>query len=178
MGNIEHVGIVKHMGLDELETMIRETESRTDLTDAKRKHVEQRLRFVRLRYKGYSVAEATDILGVNRQSGYNWQSAWNSGGPEALVPSFDGGAPSKLTDEQKTDLASYVAGRQMCTGEVRDYVMRAYGVEYTEEHISRILKSRGLVYRRGYPIDHRRKGDCDQVLKKTSDWHWMALETT
>lgn len=178
MGNTEHVKIVQHISLDELESMIKGMEDRKDLTDAQRKHMEQRLKFIRLRYKEYSVAEAADILGVNRQSGYNWQSAWNSDGPEALVPSFDGGAPSKMTREQKADIASYVAGRQMCTEEVRDYVMTAYGVDYSEMQISRILRAEGLVYRRGYKVDHRRRGDCDQVLKKTSDWCWMASGTT
>lgn len=166
MTNIEHVEIVKHVPLDELEALIDSIESRNDLTPVEKRRMVQRLSFIRLRYKGYSVAESADILDINRQSGYNWQSAWNNGGSEALKPGFDGGAPSKLTPEQKKDLASYVDGRELCTESVVEHVERSYGVRYSGMQISRILRKEGLVYRRGYKVDPRKPADAEGVLKK------------
>lgn len=178
MSNIEHVEIVKHIPFDELESLWDSVESMDGLTSVEKRRMAERLSFVRLRYKGYSVAEAADILGVNRQSGYNWQKSWNEKGFEGLKPDFDGGAPSKLTDVQKKDLVSYVSSREMCTDSVVDYVKMAYSIEYSETQISRILKKGGLVYRRGYKVDYRRPSDPEEILKKTSDWCWMRPEQT
>lgn len=190
MANTEHVKIDKSVSLETIEGWIENPAkipslNRTDEdgntvtiypTSVESKRIVERLKFVRLRYKGYSVAEATDILGVNRQSGYNWQSKWNDSGIAGLYPGFDGGAPSKLTPKQKDDLVAYVEAREMCTEEIVDYVRTAYSVEYTGVHISRILKSKGLVYRRGYKIDYRRPANPEADLKKTSDWCWMRQE--
>ena len=168
MANTEHVEIVKHITLKELESKI---EGGIDndfpkMTSVERQRVITRLQMVRLRYKGHSIAEVADILGVNRQSCYNWQDAWNKEGILGLRPRFDGGAPSKLSPEQKADVAEYVKGREMCTDAVVDYVERAYSIRYTSMQISRILKNQGLVYRRGYKIDYRRLADPAGVLKK------------
>ncbi len=171
MTNVEHMEIVRHVELAELERMIESLES-SDMTRAEKDRMKERLSFVRLRYKGYSVAKATDALMVNRQSGYNWQAAWNEHGFEGLIPGFDGGAPSKLSKDQKHDLAQYVLGRELCTDSVCDYVKSAYGVEYSGMQIGRILRSEGLVYRRGYKIDYRRPKDPEGILKKTSEWYW------
>lgn len=110
MANTERIGVVRHIPLDGLDELIDSIGLQDDLIPAEKKRMVQRLSFIRLRYKGYSVAESADILKINRQSGYNWQSAWNSGGPDALKPGFGGGAPSRLTSEQRGELATYVGG--------------------------------------------------------------------
>lgn len=178
MANTEHVEIVKHVSLEALESLIDGgfEEIFPNLTLTEKERILTRLRMIRLRYTGYSIAESASILGVNRQSCYNWQDSWNSNGVQGLRPCFDGGAPSKLNKQQKDDLASYVSGREMCTDAVVDYVKTAYGVDYTPMQISRILKAHGLVYRRGYKIDHRRPQNPVADLKKTSNWHWTMLE--
>lgn len=180
MANTEYVEIVKHLTLEELESKIKGgiDDDFPDMTPVERQRVITRLQMVRLRYKGRSVAEVADILGVNRQSCYNWQDAWNSNGVKGLIPRFDGGAPSKLSREQKADVAEYVNGRELCTDAVVDYVENAYSIRYTPMQMSRILKEQGLVYRRGYKIDRRRPDDPVGDLKKTSDWHWVMPETT
>lgn len=180
MANTEHVAIIQHIPIEELESKIKGgiEEDFPNITPAEKKHVITRLQMVRLRYKGYSIAVAADILGTNRQSCYNWQDAWNKDGLQGLIPRFDGGAPSKLTSEQKADVAEYVKGRQMCTDAVAEYVKDSYGITYSNVQISRILKAEGLVYRRGYKVDHRRPDDPEGVLKKTSFWLWEMPETT
>lgn len=179
MANTEHVEIVKHITLEELESKIKGgiDDDFPEMTLVERQRVITRLQMVRLRYKGRSIAEAADILGVNRQSCYNWQDAWNKDGIPGLRPRFDGGAPSKLSREQKADVAAYVKGRELCTDAVVDYVENAYSIRYTHMQMSRILRAQGLVYRRGFKIDRRRPEDPAGVLKKTSDWHWVMPET-
>lgn len=180
MANTEHVEIVKHIPLDELEAKIKGGIDKDfpGMTPIERDRVITRLRMVRLRYMGRSIAEVAVIMGVNRQSCYNWQDAWNSYGIQGLRPRFDGGAPSKLSKEQKSDVAEYVKGRELCTEAVVDYVESAYSIRYSPMQMSRILRAQGLVYQRGYKIDHRRGRNSVEDLKKTSDWHWMTPETT
>ncbi|MDR9816980.1 MAG: helix-turn-helix domain-containing protein [Candidatus Methanoculleus thermohydrogenotrophicum] len=46
-----------------------------------------RLVFIRLRYKGMSVVDAAEAVGVSHQTGYNWQKRWNEEGRVGeLVP--------------------------------------------------------------------------------------------
>lgn len=196
MANKEHVNIVKHIPLDDLENYIENPRKSLApileealghqnadaigrrITDVELERIVERLKAIRLRYLGYSVAETGTILDVNRQSIYNWQDSWNNGGLLALMPGFDGGAPSKLDKEKKQDLIAYVDGREMSTDAVMDYIHDAYGVDYSKMQVSRILRAGGLRYCRGYKVDHRHKDGSIDDLKKTSDWYWTSSETT
>ncbi|MCL4480368.1 MAG: helix-turn-helix domain-containing protein [Candidatus Thermoplasmatota archaeon] len=44
------------------------------------KRLLKRLRFISLLYRGYSVGNASRILGVTPPCGYRWLKRWNSGG--------------------------------------------------------------------------------------------------
>ena len=89
--------IVKHVPQDVLESVF--LDAHHPETNAETK-VYQRLRFILLRYEGYSVPEAAKVVGINNQTGYNWQELWNSGGLDAMVPGKSSGRPPSLTDAQ------------------------------------------------------------------------------
>lgn len=178
MANAEHVSIVRHIPLDELESKIRGGIDKDfpDMTSVERERIITRLKMIRLRYKGYSIADTADILGVNRQSCYNWQDAWNKDGINGLMPRFDGGAPSKLSKEQKADVAEHVFGREMCTDAVVDYVSVSYGVTYTNMQMGRILRAQGLVYHRRHRIGHTAEGFAGDS-EGAPGWYWGLPET-
>src|SRR5574344_49491 len=62
--------------------------------------VQQKLYFIRFRYLGDSIEEATLRLGVTKRIGYYWQSRWNQEGYEGLLHKSGAGRPSKLSDEE------------------------------------------------------------------------------
>lgn len=160
MVKTEMYPIVRLVPLEDLNKRIRSLE--------KDVRVLKRLYFVRYRYEGDSVEEASEKVGVTKMMGYEWQERWNRDGVEGLIPRFAGGRPSKLTDEQKKILRSYLDERDdWTTGEVRELIREEFGVEYTLKQVRVILKGFRMKHGKPYPQDYRRPEDAEEQLKKT-----------
>lgn len=170
MGDVETIPIARTVPLETIETEIDRLDSVAGKTLSKTR---RRLELVRLRYKGYSMAEATTILGVNLQTGYNWQAIWNEKGMDGLAPRVSTGRPGKLTKEQKEVFVKAVVSEMMTTNEARAFVKERFGVEYTYKQVDLILKKAGLRHAKPYDIDFRRPEDAEAVLKKTSEMCWI-----
>lgn len=170
MGDVETIPIQRKVPLEDIEEEIDRLDSMAGKTVS---NTRRRLEFVRLRYKGRSVAEATDIMGINLQTGYNWQASWNESGMDGIVPGVSTGRPARLTDDQKTRLADTVDRELMTTNEARRYVKDEFGVEYSYKQVSVILRKLGLRHAKPYDIDFRRPDDAEELLKKTSEKRWI-----
>ena len=127
----------------------------------------ERLCFIRMRYKGYTVEEAASSNGMTTKTGYNIQERWNEGGMAALVPNFGGGRRSKLTKEQREELEGVLSIAPMSTKGVREYIAEEFGIEYSNKQIYVILGKMGMNHAKPYPRDHRRPDDAEDILKKT-----------
>lgn len=108
-----------------------------------------KLRFIHLRYRGLSVQQASEMMGISHQTGYNWQRQWNDGCYMLIVPGKSSGRPSRLTDDQMAEFADIVEKEGMTTSEARDALARMYGVEFSVKHMRAILLARGLMYSKG-----------------------------
>ena len=133
--------IVKHVPQDVLESVF--LDAHHPETNAETK-VYQRLRFILLRYEGYSVPEAARVVGINNQTGYNWQELWNSGGLDAMVPGKSSGRPPSLTDAQLAEFADAVAGESATTSRAVIMMEEMFGIQYSSKHIIEILRDQGL----------------------------------
>lgn len=81
----------------------------------------RRLYFIKFRYEGDSIQEASEKIGITKRSGYIWQDRWNKEGYQGLIPQYAGGRPSKLTDQQKAQLEQMLRQKDSWTSrEVRD----------------------------------------------------------
>ena len=128
-----------------------------------------RLLFIRLRYKGMSVVNAADAVGVSHQTGYNWQERWNTDGFAGLVPRYAGGHPSRMTDAQKAELLEKLREKEhWTTSEVQHLIQSHFGITYSQDQVRRILKSFGMRFGKPYPRDYRRPADAKAILKKNS----------
>jgi putative transposase len=92
----EQIAIQKHMTKDDLLRRIKTLETDTKIL--------QRLYFIKQRYDGLSVEEASRFVGVAKPVGYIWQKRWNESGYDGLIPRYAGGRPSKLSSQQKEKL--------------------------------------------------------------------------
>lgn len=138
----------------------------------KEKNVEarmlQRLLFIKYLYEGDSVPQAVDRVEVTLPVGYEWRNRWNMQGYEGLVPRFDGGPKSFLSEDQREELKDTLRERDdWTTKEVRQLIIDRFGVAYTERHVSRLLKSFGMNHGKPFQQDYRRPKDADKQLKKT-----------
>lgn len=168
MAGVEQIEIQRHVDLKTIESRIQEL----DADSKKLKKTLERLRFIRLRYLGYSVPEASSISGVSVQTGYNWQDAWNERGMESLAPNYGGGRPAAMSPEQKERFKAAVARDMMTTAEAGAYLKNEMGFEFTPKHIRSMLRSMGFRHAKPYEIDYRRPADAEAVLKKDSENRW------
>jgi transposase len=153
--------VVKHLSEEDIESLIK---------NEKRKRTLERLIFIRDLYSETDVETAAKKLGRSRATGYNWLSEWNRNGPEGIEPRFRGGRPSKLSEAQLTDLKRRLQDRSSWT--MRDamkLIRDVYGVEYSDDSVSRILRRFGMRFGKPYPRDYRRPGNAEARLRHTLD---------
>lgn len=133
MSKPEQIPITRHLSYDKLVQMIKAE---------KKCRVVQRLIFIKARYEGKSVKEASNIVGISRSNGNLWQQRWNSQGYEGLIPQFRGGSPSKLSDFQKTQLKEMLKDRDnWLAREVQDLILQEFSVEYSLKQVWVILQN-------------------------------------
>ena len=118
----------------------------------------KKLGFIHLRYKDFTVKEASSIIGVTVQTGYRWQREWNRSHMDSIVPGFRGGRKSSLTDEQKASLLEILSGSPLTTKEAQAAIEGAFGIPYSEKQVHVILSSMGMKHVSMPPADGSEDG--------------------
>lgn len=143
--------------MDELKKLIRKERG---------KYLFERLLFIRQLYLNDSVAQACERLCIAEQTGYNWLKQWNEHGYEGLAPDFGGGRPPKLSDGEKDEVKGKLKEKDNWqTSEVKALIRKDFRVEYSDRHLSRMLRGFGMHYAKPYPQDYRRPENAEQLLK-------------
>jgi len=152
MPSWEPIAIKQHVPLPVLEQWIKHHDGSAEVL--------RRLLFIRLRYKGASVASAAESMSVTTQTGYNWQERWNAEGRAGLNPKYAGGHPSKLSSGQKEELRECLHEQDHWTiSEAQQLVQSRFGVSYSRDQIRRILKSFGMHPAEPHVGEHRQPPD-------------------
>jgi transposase len=107
---------------------------------------------------GRPIAAVADLLGVTRQSVYNWVAAYGrSPGPQALADRYGVGRPSRWTEQLQALLQAAVRLPPGDLGYVamnwtvpllRDYLGRVGGQQLSDDTIRRQLDRLGYVWKR------------------------------
>ena len=174
MARPEKYQIVKHIPPESLNEEADLFVAGEELTIAKARTFERNLMFVRMRYRGFTVAEASAASGMTEPTAYEVQKRWNESGFAGLVPDYTGGPKARLTDEQKAEIRSALEIQPMDTRSVRLLIKQDYGVDYTEKQVHIILKKLGLHHAKPYPRDYRRPEDAEARFKKNSAMLWTV----
>jgi len=105
------------------------------------------LHFINYLYNECSVPEASEKLGITKQTGYIWLERWNEGGYEGLKPRFAGGRPSKIADQEKSQLKEILKKRDdWANREVKNLVHDKFKVEYSLKQVGIILRNLGMKF--------------------------------
>ena len=132
-----------HLTEDEIDELLREAED---------KHRRRRLGFLKNLYRGDSIPEAADREGVSATTGGRWVDAWNDGGLEGLMPSFGGGRPPKLDEDQQEDLVEMLRdGQPWKSQEIQHLLQEEFGVTYSPNYLGTFLRNLGLSYAKPRP---------------------------
>ena len=110
-----------------------------------------------------------------------WHRACRSGGEAALAPKPASGAPPRLSEQQKSELAQALIGgarqagyaNELWTGRrVADLIRQRFGVRYNEHYVLALLRSLGFTPQRPEP-QAREKNPA--VKAAWLRWLWPAI---
>jgi putative transposase len=161
MSRREEIPIQRLMNIEDLNRKIKSVEK-----DVK---ILKRLYFIKFRYSGDSVEKASEKVGVTKRIGYIWQNRWNEMGYEGIIPRYAGGRPSKISEQQKSELEKILRRKESwTTKEIKDVISREFNVDYSLKQIYIILRDMGMNFGKPYPRDYRRPTNAEEMLKKTS----------
>jgi transposase len=167
MGRERRKEIKRHLSEGKLDELLR---------DAEDKHRIRRLGFVKNLYQGDTIAEAADREARSAATGGRWADAWNEGGLEELMPSFGGGRPPKLNEDEQEELLELLQeGQPWKSQEIQHLLAEEFGVEYHPDYLGKFLRDLGLSYAKPRPKRPNRPENPEEVLdERVSD----ALDET
>lgn len=153
--------IKRHLSEDEIDELLREAED---------DHRLRRLGFLKNLYRGDSIPEAADREGRSAATGDRWAEAWNEGGLEELMPSFGGGRPPKLDEQQQQKLVELLRdGQPWKLQEIRQLLQEEFGVEYSPNYLGAFLRNLGHLYAKPRPKQPPQSENPDEILEERVD---------
>lgn len=156
MGRERRKEIKRHISEEKLDELLR---------DAEDKHRIRRLGFVKNLYQGDTIAEAADREARSAATGGRWADAWNEGGLEELMPSFGGGRPPKLDEDEQEELIELLQeGQPWKSQEIQHLLAEEFGVEYHPDYLGKFLRDLGLSYAKPRPKRPNRPENPEEVL--------------
>ena len=151
--------IERHLTPEELDTAINEAQQ------ADEPRLVRRLTCIKNLYAGDTLKEAAWRVGVDTSAVSRWSDDWNDHGVDGLRPSFGGGRPPKLSEQQQERLKRVLEEYQpWTTTEIKRLIEDAFDVSYSERHISRLLRKFGMHYAIPRPEDPNRPDDAEEIL--------------
>lgn len=163
--------IERHLSSEEVDEAIDQAQSEGNA------YLVRRLTFVKNLYRGDSVNEAGERVGVSSATASRWARTWNDAGVEGLKPSFAGGRPAKLSEEQRQQLKTVLEEHQpLTTTEVQQLIEDAFDVSYSRRHVSRLLRNFGMNYSIPRPEHGDRPEDAEEILEQRLEAALAELE--
>ena len=148
--------IKHHLSEEEIDELLREAEA---------DHRLRRLGFVKNLYRGDSIPEAADREGRSAATGDRWAEAWNEGGLEELMPSFGGGRPPKLDEDEQEELVEILReGQPWKSQEIQHLLQKEFGVSYSPNYLGTFLRELGLSYAKPRPKRPHRPDNPEEIL--------------
>jgi len=153
--------IKRHLSEEEIDELLREAED---------KHRLRRLGFLKNLYRGDSIPEAADREGRSATTGGRWVDAWNEGGIEGLMPSFGGGRPPKLEEDEQQELVELLReGQPWKSQEIQHLLMEEFDVEYSASYLGTFLRNLGLSYAKPRPKRPHQPDNPEEILEERVD---------
>jgi len=156
MGNSRRKDITYHLPEKRIDELHREAED---------EHRLRRLGFLKNLYQGDTIPEAADREGRSAATGDRWAESWNEGGLEALMPSFGGGRPPKLDEDEQDELVELLReGQPWKSQEIQHLLTEEFDVEYHPDYLGTFLRGLGLSYAKPRPKRPYRPENPEEIL--------------
>jgi transposase len=142
----------------------------------------RRLRAWELKQQGWNQREIARALGVTEGAVSQWIKRGREGGVEALRKRTSPGAPSRLSEEQRTQLKELLAqgapahgfrGEVWTCQRVVEVLRKEFGVVYHPAHVSRLVRRLGLSLQK----PQRRANQRDEeAIERWKQERWPELK--
>ena len=150
-----------HLSEEKIDELLREAED---------DHRLRRLGFLKNLYRGDSIPEAADREGRSAATGDRWAEAWNEGGLEELMPSFGGGRPPKLDEDEQDELLELLRdGQPWKSQEIQHLLKDEFDVEYHPHYLGKFLRGLGLSYAKPRLKRPTRPENPEEILDERVD---------
>ena len=142
----------------------------------------RRLRAWELKQQGWNQREIARALGVTEGAVSQWIKRGREGGVEALRKRSSPGAPSRLSEEQRTQLKELLAqgapahgfrGEVWTCQRVVEVIRKEFGIVYHPAHVSRLVRRLGLSLQK----PQRRANQRDEeAIERWKQERWPELK--
>ncbi len=151
-------GIVRHLSEDDLDRLLTQTDH---------EKVRKRLTFIKWLYKGATLEDAADDVGMSQSTSSWWVKLWNEGGLGLLTPNFGGGRPPKLDDEQRERLLELLEESEPWKKqEIQHLLNTEFNVKFHPNYLPRFLSNLGLSYAIPRTEGPDRPKDANEILEE------------
>jgi len=137
----------------------------------------RRLLAIALVLEGKSRTEAAEAAGMDRQTLRDWVHRYNAEGIEGLADRLRPGRPSRLSEDQKAELAGLIEEgpdvavhgvvRWRCV-DLKGEIKARFDVDLSERQIERLLKQQDFVRLSVRPRHPKADEAAQEAFKKTS----------
>src|SRR4051812_41474712 len=142
----------------------------------------RRLRAWELKQQGWNQREIASALGVSEGAVSQWIKRGREGGVEGLRKRTSPGAPSRLTEKQRTQLRELLAqgaeahgfrGEVWTCERVAEVIRKEFGVSYHPAHVSRLVRALGLSLQK--PTRRANQRD-EETIERWKAQRWPKLK--
>lgn len=161
MINSNNVEIEDYLGIYEINEFLKDYKVQLRLYT--------RLIFIKLLRQHWTIKDATELLNVSERTGRNWLKRYNKEGLDGLIPSFGGGRPSFMTDEQLNELYMILKDEKAnyTITDVKKLIFDKFGINYTYKQVWFISRRKlGMNYGKPSPKSPERSLERKSELKK------------
>ncbi len=147
---------------------VKEIEGR--LKREKKSNIVVKLIFLNIVAKGdVDFEKACRYVGIAESTGYLWIREWKRRGYKG-IESKGGkrGRPSRLSEEEDLEKLKEKLKEKpyWTTKEVRILIKETFGIEYSEDQVTRILRDKlKMHFSKPYPVDYRKPKDAEAILQ-------------
>ncbi|MDR3063845.1 MAG: hypothetical protein LBU40_06910 [Methanobrevibacter sp.] len=111
------------------------------INDETNRKMLKRYLFINGLNNGYKLDDMVTILDISISSARKWLKLWNNNGLNGLKIEWGEGRPSYLSNSQKQEVRKFIKNNNVSRhSEVRKFILKSFGVEYSLKHIYRLLK--------------------------------------
>ncbi len=125
--------VIRHIEKEDLEKLyLKERDGR----------IKERLLTILELYEGKNKNEVKKVVRRGISTIKRWLKDWNDGGYDGLMPQFNGGPKSRMSESEWDKIIKEIEHKDMTLKDVKDYIKTNKGVEYSYKMVWYVMRKK------------------------------------